>query len=101
MPEDVSRSVDGCFAGLFLEPDPVLDAALEANTLGGLPPIGVSPAQDKLLHLLASSIGARRILEVGTLGGYSTIWLARALPPGGHSSPARSTRTTPTWPRPT
>jgi predicted O-methyltransferase YrrM len=83
MTEDVWRAVDGYFSGLLLEPDPVLDAALDANALGGLPAIDVSPAQGKLLHLLASSIGARRILEVGTLGGYSTIWLARALPPDG------------------
>jgi predicted O-methyltransferase YrrM len=83
MAEDVWRAVDGYFSGLLLEPDPVLDAALEANALGGLPAIDVSPAQGKMLHLFASSIGARRILEVGTLGGYSTIWLARALPPDG------------------
>jgi predicted O-methyltransferase YrrM len=56
---------------------------LEANAAGGLPTIDVSPAQGKLLYVLAKSSGARRILEVGTLGGYSTIWLARALPAGG------------------
>jgi predicted O-methyltransferase YrrM len=80
---DVWRSVDEYFTGQLLAPDPVLDAALEANALGGLPAIDVSPAQGKLLHLLARTVGARRILEVGTLGGYSTIWLARALPEGG------------------
>src|SRR5690606_3314940 len=63
--------------------DPALEAALAANSAAGLPPIDVSPAQGKLLHLLARQAGARRILEVGTLGGYSTIWLARALPPDG------------------
>ena len=81
---EVWRSVDEYFTGQLLAPDPVLDAALEANALGGLPTIDVSPAQGKLLHLLARSVGARRILEVGTLGGYSTIWLARALPADGH-----------------
>ncbi|MHA6631031.1 O-methyltransferase [Pseudonocardia sichuanensis] len=80
---EVWRSVDEYFTGQLLAPDPVLDAALEANALGGLPAIDVSPAQGKLLHLLARSVGARRVLEVGTLGGYSTIWLARALPADG------------------
>lgn len=63
--------------------DPALQAALQASADAGLPAIAVTPSQGKLLHLLARSIGARRILEIGTLGGYSTIWLARALPPGG------------------
>jgi predicted O-methyltransferase YrrM len=61
----------------------VLDAALAASDAAGLPPIAVSPTLGKLLHLLARATGARRILEVGTLGGYSTIWLGRALPAGG------------------
>lgn len=76
-------AVDDYWGARVLAPDPVLDEALAANAAGGLPPIDVSPPQGKLLHLLARSIGARRILEVGTLGGYSTIWLARALPPDG------------------
>jgi predicted O-methyltransferase YrrM len=76
-------SVDAYFGGQLLGPDPVLDAAQEANALAGLPAIDVSPAQGKLLHLLARTAGARRILEIGTLGGYSTIWLARALPADG------------------
>jgi predicted O-methyltransferase YrrM len=63
--------------------DAVLDAAVEASRAAGLPAISVSPAQGKLLHLLARAIGARQVLEIGTLGGYSTIWLARALPAGG------------------
>jgi predicted O-methyltransferase YrrM len=63
--------------------DPVLDAALQAAADGGLPAISVSPSQGKLLHVLALGLGARKILEIGTLGGYSTIWLGRALPPGG------------------
>jgi predicted O-methyltransferase YrrM len=64
-------------------PDPALDAALKANAAAGLPLIDVAPNQGKLLHVLALTKGARRILEIGTLGGYSTIWLARALPAGG------------------
>lgn len=76
-------AVDDYIAGHLLGDDPALDAALAANAAAGLPAIDVSPVQGKLLHLLALAIGARRILEIGTLGGYSTIWLARALPEGG------------------
>jgi predicted O-methyltransferase YrrM len=61
----------------------VLEQALRASADAGLPPIALTPAQAKLLHLLARIHGARSILELGTLGGYSTIWLARALPPDG------------------
>jgi predicted O-methyltransferase YrrM len=63
--------------------DAALDGALEASAAAGLPAINVAPNQGKLLHLLARLQGARSILEIGTLGGYSTIWLARALPAGG------------------
>ena len=63
--------------------DPVLEEALKTSATAGLPPIAVSPSQGKLLHLLARALGAHRILELGTLGGYSTIWLGRALPPSG------------------
>ena len=63
--------------------DPALDATLTSSVAAGLPEIAVSPPQGKLLSLLAASIGARRILEIGTLGGYSTIWLARGLPDDG------------------
>jgi predicted O-methyltransferase YrrM len=63
--------------------DDALDCALRASAEAGLPPIAVSPPQGKLLHLLARSLGARRALEIGTLGGYSTIWLGRALAEGG------------------
>jgi predicted O-methyltransferase YrrM len=63
--------------------DPVLEAALKATDAAGLPAIEVAPTHGKLLHLLARIRGAKRILEIGTLGGYSTIWLARALPAGG------------------
>jgi len=76
-------AVDRYISDLLLPTDPILEAALEANRAAGLPAIDVSPVQGKLLHLLARSQGVRRILEIGTLGGYSTIWLARALPPGG------------------
>ena len=75
--------VDDYLAGLFAPLDPVLDAALQATTEAGMPPINVAPIQGKLLYLLARAHGARSILEIGTLGGYSTIWLARALQPGG------------------
>ncbi len=77
-------SVDRYLTDLFVAPDPALDAALAASAAAGLPSIHVSPNQGKLLHLLARAKGARSILEIGTLGAYSTIWLGRALPPGGH-----------------
>jgi predicted O-methyltransferase YrrM len=76
-------AVDSYIADLFLAPDPALEAALASSAAAGLPAISVSPTQGKLLHLLARIQGAERILEIGTLGGYSTIWLARALPPDG------------------
>ena len=76
-------TVDDYFAGLLLGVDPVLDAVLDASRAGGLPEIAVAPNQGALLHILARAVGAKRILEVGTLGGYSTIWLARALPEDG------------------
>src|SRR5580765_7392216 len=76
-------AVDRYLAGALAPPDEALAAALEANAAAGLPAIDVSPTEGKLLHLLARIRGARAILELGTLGGYSTIWLARALPPGG------------------
>jgi predicted O-methyltransferase YrrM len=75
--------VDRYITDLLVPPDPALDAALQVSSAAGLPPIAVSPNQGKLLHLLARVQGARKILEIGTLGGYSTIWLARALPAGG------------------
>lgn len=81
--QDQWSAVDSYITDLFLAPDPVLEAALASSTAAGLPAISVSPAQGKLLHVLARIQGARRILELGTLGGYSTIWLARALPADG------------------
>jgi predicted O-methyltransferase YrrM len=76
-------AVDRYLADRLLEPDAALDAALEASAAAGLPAHGVSPTQGRLLELLARIQGARTILELGTLGAYSTISLARALPPGG------------------
>ena len=81
--QDAWTAVDDYFAGLLLAYDPVLEAALRDSAEAGLPPQNVAPNQGKLLHLLARILGARTVLEFGTLGGYSTIWLARALPPGG------------------
>ncbi|MDN7900177.1 O-methyltransferase [Burkholderia cepacia] len=77
------NQVDAYFSATLVPSDDALDAALAASDAAGLPAINVAPNQGKLLQLLATIRGARRILEVGTLGGYSTIWLARALPPGG------------------
>jgi predicted O-methyltransferase YrrM len=76
-------AVDEYVKDLLVGSDRALDAALEASTAAALPAIAVSPPQGKLLHLLARSMGARKILELGTLGGYSTIWMARALPAEG------------------
>jgi len=81
--QDQWSAVDSYIADLFFPPDPALEATLASSAAAGLPAISVSPAQGKLLHLLARIQKARRILELGTLGGYSTIWLARALPPDG------------------
>src|SRR4051812_43747070 len=75
--------VDSYLAHLLIQSDEALDAALESSAQAGLPPIAVSPNLGKLLHLLARAMNARSVLEIGTLGGYSTIWLARAVPPEG------------------
>ncbi len=83
MTDDLATQVDEYFDGLLVKPDPILEAALGAGLAAGMPQIQVSPTQGKFLHLLARIQGARRILEVGTLAGYSTIWLGRALPPDG------------------
>ena len=80
---DIFTAVDNYIDGLFVDEDEALDAALAASKAAGLPPIQVSGGQGKFLYLVARMIGARRILELGTLGGYSTIWLARALPDDG------------------
>jgi predicted O-methyltransferase YrrM len=83
MTDKTWAEVDDYLTGALLAPDPALDAALAGSAVAGLPPIAVAPNQGKLLNLLARLAGARTILEIGTLGGYSTIWLARALPAGG------------------
>jgi predicted O-methyltransferase YrrM len=84
-PADQRRwtAVDRYISERLLPPDPALDAALQASVSAGLPAIAVSPNQGKLLYLLARVQGASSILELGTLGGFSTIWLARALPADG------------------
>lgn len=76
-------AVERWLDGKLIAPDPALDDVLAANAAAGLPAYDVSPSQGKLLHLLARAVNARRILEIGTLGGYSAVWLARALPPDG------------------
>ena len=81
--EERWTAVDRYINDLLVPTDPALDGALRANAAAGLPPHDVAPNQGKLLQLLARAVGARAILEVGTLGGYSTIWLARALPEDG------------------
>ena len=82
-PEALWASVDRYLNDTLIPPDPILEAALAANAAANLPAIDVSPSQGKLLQLLAETQRAHRILEIGTLGGYSTINLARALPPDG------------------
>jgi predicted O-methyltransferase YrrM len=84
MTQEKWTAVERYITDQLLPTDPDLDAALEDSARGGLPPINVSPNMGKLLQLLARVQGARTILEIGTLGGYSTIWLARALPVDGH-----------------
>jgi predicted O-methyltransferase YrrM len=83
MSEKLWEDVDTYLEGVLIGDDPALEATRKASAAAGLPDIAVSPTQGKLLHLMARMIGAKRILEVGTLGGYSAIWLARALPEGG------------------
>ena len=76
-------AVDHYLVDVLQPADPALEQALADSEAAGLPAIAVAPNQGKLLMVLAQSVGARRILEIGTLGGYSTIWLARALPADG------------------
>src|SRR6185437_247004 len=83
MSQETWSAVDQYFSDQLVKSDAVLEAALAASAAAKLPAIHVSANQGKLLMLMARMCGARNILEIGTLGGYSTIWLARALPPGG------------------
>jgi predicted O-methyltransferase YrrM len=83
MSQDLWSAVDRYICDKLVAPDEALEHALSASSAAGLPPINVAPNQGKLLQLYARIVGARNILEIGTLGGYSTIWLARALPAGG------------------
>jgi predicted O-methyltransferase YrrM len=83
MSEQLWQAVDGYYTKLFEADDAVLKSVLAESDVGGLPAIQVSPLQGKMLMLLAQTMGARRILEIGTLGGYSTVWLARGLTKGG------------------
>ena len=82
--EPSPKELDALFDRLLIGDDPALTAAREATAAAGMPAIEVSPQYGRFLSLLATAVGARRILEIGTLGGYSTIWLARAAGPSGH-----------------
>ncbi|RKP57703.1 O-methyltransferase [Pararobbsia silviterrae] len=84
MSQDQWTAIDDYFSRTLVRSDAALDSTLRSSAEAGLPPINVAPNQGKLLHLLARLKNAKRILEIGTLGGYSTIWLARALPSDGH-----------------
>lgn len=83
MPQELWAAVDQYITSMLVPPDSALDAALADSAAAGLPAINVSPNQGKLLWMLARLVGARNILEIGTLGGYSTIWMARGLRKGG------------------
>ena len=83
MSDERWKTVDDYFSGVLGASDPVMDEVLKTSEAAGLPSIQVSPLQGRMLMLLVQMTGAKRILEIGTLGGYSTIWLARALPKGG------------------
>src|SRR5215470_16128102 len=81
--EKIWTDVDRYFVETLHLSDPILDATMKANAAAELPAIDVAPNQGKLLHLFAKMVQAKSVLEIGTLGGYSSIWLARALPAGG------------------
>ena len=82
-------AVDEFLNASVVQPDETLDAALRATAEAGMPPIAVSAAQGKLLGILATVVGAKRVLEIGTLGAYSTIWLARAVESGPDGTAGR------------
>jgi predicted O-methyltransferase YrrM len=83
MDQELWTAVDGYFSDAAVGTDAALDATAAAAEAAQLPPVSVTPAYGKLLHLIARAQNAKRILEIGTLAGYSTIWLARAVPPDG------------------
>jgi predicted O-methyltransferase YrrM len=83
MSEDLWCAVDSYIGSTLVKTDAALDAALDASVAAGLPSINVSASHGKLLQILVRVVNARAILEIGTLGGYSTIWMARGLQPGG------------------
>src|SRR5438477_12511311 len=83
MNQEQWTAVDRYLTEVLVKPDAALHEAMANSAAAGLPSIAVSPPQGKLLMLLALACGAKRVLEIGTLGGYSTIWLARALPSNG------------------
>src|SRR3954463_2867097 len=83
MTNDLWSTVDTYISDTLVKADGALETAIETSEAAGLPAISVAPSQGKLLHILARLVNARAILEIGTLGGYSTIWMARALQPGG------------------
>jgi len=84
MTPNLYAAVDAYLSAALVPPDPIFDAVLQSHADAGLPPIAVQPTLGKFLNLLARINHAKEILEIGTLGGYSTIWLARALPANGH-----------------
>ena len=81
--EQLAQQIDTYIESVFVPADPVLAANIENADAAGLPHINITPNQGKFLYLLARISGARRVLEIGTLGGYSTTWLGRALPASG------------------
>jgi predicted O-methyltransferase YrrM len=81
--KDIWKQVDQYFADALIAPGEGFSAALDANRRADLPAIDVTPLQGKFLEILVRATGSKRILEIGTLGGYSTLWLARAIPPDG------------------
>jgi predicted O-methyltransferase YrrM len=83
MPQELWTAVDNFLNTQLVPADPILDAVVKSCADAGLPAIAVPPTQGKFLNLLARIVGAKKILEIGTLGGYSAIWMARALPPTG------------------
>jgi predicted O-methyltransferase YrrM len=88
--EETWSAVDAFFESRLVPSDPALDAALRSSAAAGLPSIQVSASQGKLLQILALAQAPKRILEIGTLGGYSALWLVRALPPGGRENFAQA-----------